>query len=100
MVTTCARRLAAWVHSEKAARVGGHYQAGHDMEAGTSWPEIAYGLSRPYQCIRVGQVGGDGSSCSGSAGTELPSWAADRLATTAIPGKDGDVTLKKLGKVD
>ena len=37
--------------------------ASHDMEAGTTWYEIADGLSRPYQCNRVCQVGGDGSSC-------------------------------------
>ena len=63
----------AWVHPGKAARVGGPYQASHDMEAGTSWPEIACGFSRPY----VGQVGGDGSSCSESVWTELSSWAAE-----------------------
>ena len=77
VVTTCARRLAAWIHPRKEARVGGPYQASHDMEAGTSWCEIADGLSRPQNCIRVGQVGDDGSSCSKSFGTELPSWAAE-----------------------
>ena len=56
---------------------GAHHQASHDMEAGTSWYEIVDGLSRPYQCIRVGQVGGDGPSCSETVGTELPSWAAE-----------------------
>ena len=76
VVTTCARRLAAWINPGKAARIGGPYQASHDMEAGTSWPEIAHGLSRPYPCILVGQVGGDGSSCGESVRTELPSWAA------------------------
>ena len=52
------------------------------MEAGTSWSEIA------DQRIWVSQVGGDGSSFDGSVGAE------HRLATTTIPGKDGDVTLK------
>ena len=44
---------------------------------GTSWYEIVDGLSRPYQCIRVGQVRGDGPSCSETVGTELASWAAE-----------------------
>ena len=77
VVATCTRRLAAWIHPGKAARVGGPYRAGHEMEARKSWSEVAYGFSRPDQCIRVGQVGGDGSSCSGSVGAELPSWAAE-----------------------
>ena len=77
MVTTCACRSAAWIHPGKEARVGGPYQASHDMEGGTSWFEIADGLPRPYQCIWVGQVGGDGSSCSEIVGNELPSWTAE-----------------------
>ena len=77
VVTTCACRLAAWTHPGKEARVGGPHQASHDMEAGTSWYEIVDGLSRPYQCISVGQVGGDGPSCRETVETELSSWAAE-----------------------
>ena len=94
MVPTCAR-LAARIHPGKEARVGGPYQASHDMEAGTSWCEIVDDLSRPYQCIRVGQVGGDGSRCSETVGTELPSWAAEiQVGDHYDRGMDGDITLK------
>ena len=57
------------------------------MEAGTSWYEIVDGLSRPYQCIRVGQVGGDGPNC-------LLGQQRYRLATTTVPGMDGDIKLR------
>ena len=70
MVTTCTCRLAAWIHPGKEARVGGPHHASRDMEAGTS--------------SRVGQVGGDGPSCSGTVGTELSSWVGE------IPAGDHD----------
>ena len=95
VVTTCARRLAAWIHPGKEARVGGPHQASHGMEAGTSWYEIVDGLSRPYQCIRVGQVGGDGPSCSETVGTELSSWAAEiQAGDHDDPGHGWNITLK------
>ena len=59
MVTTWACQLAAWILPGKETRTGGPHQASHDMEAGTSWYEIVDGLSRPHQCILVGQVGGE-----------------------------------------
>ena len=47
----------------------------------TTWRlERPEGLSLPYQCIWVGQVGGDGSSCTETIGSELPSWAAETQA--------------------
>ena len=59
------------------------------------------GLSRPYPCIRVGQVGGGGSSCSETVGSELPSWAAEIQAGDHYnPGYGWEYHARQLGKVD
>ena len=83
----CARRLAAWIHPGKEARVGGPHQASHDMEAGTSWYEIVDGLSRPHQAMDRAAERLLGPNC-------LLGQQRYRLATTTIPGMDGDITLK------
>ena len=51
--------------------------ASHDMEAGTTWPEVTHSLSRFDKRIWVSQVGGNGSSRGGASGSEKSSGIAE-----------------------
>ena len=65
------------------------------MATGTHWTQVTHGLSRFDQCIWIGQVGGDGQGCGVLVGPNaLIGQQRCRLATTMIPGRDGDITLK------
>ena len=63
------------------------------MEAVTTWTEVTHSFPRFNQRLWVSQVGGNGSSCGGASGPESSSGTAEVLATTTIPGNDGDISL-------
>ena len=93
VVAACARRLAAWIHSGKAARVGGPYQASHDMErVGLLSLSAFHDLTNAFGSVKWEAM--DRAAAALLGPNSLLGQQRYRLASTTVAGKDGDVTLK------
>ena len=101
MVTTCARRLAAWIHPGKAAR----RESAVLIRQVTTWRLERLGLksltafhdlTNAFGSVKWEAMDRAAASLLGT--NCLLGQQRYKLATTTIPGKDGDVTLKNWGK--